>query len=190
MSTAPSSGRGRWLSYPLSAAAYAVPAAIAWMGVGTILRPIASYPLLLAVPGILYALCHGRNETLGLPRRPPGSIWQVPASWIAGRSQPARALIWGALLGPGFVTRNPYAGMWLMPVLVGLSQSLAIAGGVGGAHGLARALGILHNCRLACDPARAASWEPYQRWRRYDGMLLLLGAGAIAAYCFVLPWAH
>ncbi len=62
----------------------------------------------------------GRKLILAVPRRRrlPGSNWAVPSRWIAGRGNLGRTLIWGLTLGPGLMTRNSYAGMLLLPVLL------------------------------------------------------------------------
>lgn len=150
---------------------------------GTILRFM---PLL----ALVYAFGFGLVETLGLALQAPGFTWQVPAQWVRGSSG-VRALVWGIWLGPGLVTRNPYAGMWLLLFLLALSQNLLTALGTGMAigitHGGARALGVLSNRKCHTDPAApllilAGVW----RWKYFDGLALLLVAGALAAY--VLPW--
>lgn len=145
---------------------------------GALLRPLGAYPWLLALPASLYALRHGLAETLNFPLQPPGSRWQVPTTGI-GRWWPGPTLTWGMLLGPGLVTRNPYGGIWLLPFLIGLHRSLLLAALVGGTHGAARALGVLHNRRVACNVADTATWRPLWSWRLWDGMLLLAGAGAL-----------
>lgn len=100
-------------------------------------------------------------------------------------------MTWGTLLGPGLVTRNPYAGIWILPMLLVLHDNLttAVALGVmtGMVHGAARALGVVHNRKhmnASHDPLLilTAQW----RWRYMDGLVLLLTAGTLAAYIFSL----
>jgi hypothetical protein len=97
-----------------------------------------------------------------------------------------QTLIWGALLGPGLVTRNPYAGIWLLPLLLVLNQNLLTAVGagiaIGIAHGGARALGVLHNrkCMQVAQAHLLILGEQW-RWKYLDGLALLLAAGALAA---------
>jgi len=98
---------------------------------------------------------------------------------------------WGALLGPGLVTRNPYAGMWLVLLLIALNHSLftvlVLGMAVGIAHGGARALGVLSNRRhldTNCTHLLILGAQMY--WRFIDGLALLLAAGALAAYILSL----
>ncbi|MGH2532602.1 MAG: hypothetical protein ACRDJW_09875 [Thermomicrobiales bacterium] len=163
----------------LYVAAYAVPAAAIWVLVGALLRPLGERPWALASVAVIFTLRYGLAETLNLPLQSPGHRWQVPARWIRGRTRTKGVLTWGALLGPGLIARNPYAGMWLLPFVVSLDQSLLTAGLVGGTHGTARALGVLHNLRLDCNVADMTAWNAQWRWRLLDGVLLLVSAGAL-----------
>ena len=52
----------------------------------------------------------------GLP--PPGRGWQVPQTMLIDASPRRRLAVWGALLGPGLLTRNPFAGFGLLPFAV------------------------------------------------------------------------
>ncbi|HEX6683439.1 MAG TPA: hypothetical protein VF062_11615 [Candidatus Limnocylindrales bacterium] len=144
-------------------------------------------PLPNGIPTILavgYALAHGIAETLGLPLRAPGLGWEVPAAWLKGRGRAKRILIWGATLGPGLVTRNPYAGMWFVPLLLATTTAdpfpAAAAGAfIGLAHGTARAAGIIANrrgedCQL---PWRMTITRI--RFRLADGLCLLFAAGVV-----------
>lgn len=124
---------------------------------------------------------------LGLP--PPGTRWQVPQAMVAGTSPARRIAVWGSILGPGFLTRNPYAGFGLLPLAVAAAGSVrgavALAAAVGLAHGTGRALALLRDAR----PERAAAPDPMRivlasmRWRTLDGYALLVMAGAAAAAC-------
>lgn len=144
--------------------------------------------LLLA---LIYALVFGVLETLTLPFRQLSSSWQVPAQWLIGRSARAQTLIWGAALGPGLVTRNPYAGIWLLPVVLTINHSFLFDVGfgllIGAAHGTARAFSILRTSRNPdADGLRIVLTQ--WRWRVADGFLLLLGGGGFAAA--VLAMVH
>jgi hypothetical protein len=163
-------------------AAYTAPATATWVAIGMLLQPLSERPRALASLAALYALRYGLAETLDFPLQPPGLRWQVPARWIKGQPLALRVLTWGALLGPGLVTRNPYAGLWLVPFLVGLNGHLVVAGLVGAAHGGARALGVLHNHRRVCDMADVTTWQALWHWRLWDGALLLIGAGGLVGH--------
>ena len=100
---------------------------------------------------------------------------------LIGATSTRRVLVWGAILGPGFLTRNPYAGFGILPVLVvadgRLPAGIVIAGLVGAAHATGRA------CALLRDSSAPLS-EPFAlllrslRWRVLDGLALLTVAGA------------
>jgi hypothetical protein len=133
-----------------------------------------------------YAVVFGTCEVLRIPFRQLGLTWQVPAQWLRGRSATIRTLIWGACLGPGFVTRNPYAGMWVLPLLVALAPNwmaamlLGIA--IGLAHGSSRAVGILRNLSRLEEVCAPVMILKQMRWRFFDGSVLLLLAGSLAFY--------
>ena len=182
-----SSGRGRELGSGLYVAAYVLPAVAVWGMISIVLWPLGSIPGLISLAAWVYALGYGIVETVGLPIWRPSVPWQVPASWVAGRAPHVQALIWGATLGPGLLTRNPYAGMWLLPLLVAMRHSVLMALitgiAVGAAHGGARALGVLSNQRhldARFAPMAAIGWQ--WRWQLIDGMALLLAAGALTVY--------
>ena len=107
-----------------------------------------------------------------------------------------QTLIWGTTLGPGFVTKNPYAGMWLLPLLVALNHdvlmTITVAMAVGAVHGGARAIGVLRN-RKCIDmdvSAHLRILSAVSRWQYIDGLALLLAAGALGAYALSLLGAH
>jgi hypothetical protein len=135
----------------------------------------------------IYAACYGLTEVtgwLGLP--PPGRRWQVPQTMVVGVSGPRRILVWGSILGPGFLTRNPYAGFGLLPLVVatadGVRAAVILAAAIGLAHGTGRALALLRDARRgpAADPMRLVLTSMY--WRTFDGFALLVIAGvAISA---------
>jgi hypothetical protein len=110
-----------------------------------------------------------------------------------------RVLVWGAILGPGFLTRNPYAGFAMLLLAVaampGLAAGLALGAAIGVAHGGARAVALLRDVReLHQTPGdgRAAPGPVVTHldlllktvyWRRIDGAALLAFAvtAAVAA---------
>ena len=173
--------------------AYAVPAVAVWAALGAILGvlPLARLALVLTAA---YAACYGLVEVtdrLGgrIRLRPPGTRWQVPQEMVTGVSRRRRILVWGSVLGPGFMTRNPYAGFGLLPIAVAAAGSVrsaaALAAAAGLAHGTARALALLRDAR----PGRAAAPDPMRllltsmRWRLVDGVVLLVTAVAALAGC-------
>jgi hypothetical protein len=167
-------------------AAYVVPGAAAWAAVGLVLRV-----LVLAVPGLAtaavvaaaaYACGYGGAEVCGLPWPPaPGRRWQVPQGLMIGASGSRRVLVWGSILGPGFVTRNPYAGFGILPVLVAAASSvpagIVVAGLVGAAHAAGRAAALLRDSASPQDQPFALLLRSL-RWRVLDGFGLLAVAGA------------
>ena len=186
-----SSGRGYWLKIAFYLAAYVLPAAAVWSILGVVLWPVGAILGVVPLVACGYALAFGIAETFGLPLRVPSLAWQVPAQWIKGRSPMGQTAMWGALLGPGLVTRNPYAGMWLLPLLIALNHNLltamAIGMAVGAAHGGTRALGVLSNRRhmdASCSHLMILGVQ--LRWKYRDGLALLLVAGALAAYSLSL----
>jgi len=106
-----------------------------------------------------------------------------------------KTLTWGITLGPGLVTKNQYAGIWLLPLLVALNHSLfmtmTIGIAVGVAHGGARVLGVLSNRRyMDIEYAHLRILGAQFRWLYMDGLALLLAAGALAAYILSLMGVH
>jgi len=162
---------------------YMIPAALVWGAISIIVsRFLGVVPVLMLLLAWIYALSFGLIETLGLPLQSPSLAWQVPAHWLEKRSPAEQAILWGALLGPGLVTRNPYAGIWLLFLLPALNHGLltiALVGiGIGMAHGTARALGILWNRKQVNRMCTYASIIGAQlRWKYINGIALLIGAG-------------
>jgi hypothetical protein len=142
---------------------------------------MSEIPVMTAITA--YALLFGTFEILRVPVGPPSARWQVPSGWIRGRRPFVRAAIWGSTLGPGIVTRNPYAGMWLVLPLLALlpnPETGAVAGAlVGLAHGLGRALGIVANVRTLDSCSHIMMMGATIRWRLIDGFLSLLTAGVM-----------
>jgi hypothetical protein len=166
-----------------------------WAALGAVLGalPLAR-PALVLTAG--YAACYGVVEVtdrLGgrLRLRPPGTSWQVPQGMVTGVSRRRRILVWGSILGPGFMTRNPYAGFGVLPIAVAAAgnvrAAVTLAAATGLAHGTARALALLRDAR----PGRAAA-DPMalvltsMRWRTVDGLVLLVIAAAALAACIRL----
>jgi len=155
-------------------AAYAVPAVAVWGAIGLALGCLPlSRVALVALAG--YGLIYGAAEITGRPiLRAPGTGWQVPQAMLLGARPARRVLVWGALLGPGLATRNPYAGFGALPLAVaavrGPLAGLAAGAAVGAAHGTARAAALLRDVRelsaqrppgrVPSDPAMAASALP------------------------------
>jgi hypothetical protein len=165
--------------------AYALPAMGVWALLGAVFGGLdASITLPLA---IAYACSYGLIETLRLPVRTPSLSWQVPAKWILGRPFPTQIAAWGASLGPGLLTRNPYAGIWLLPLLLGLVDGPATGAilglFVGLGHGVARAVGVVRNARVRASDAAAhlAIMGSMLRWQLIDGLALLAIAGVLLA---------
>jgi hypothetical protein len=144
-------------------AAYALPAALTWMLLGLGVAAVAQSQAAASravlggaalVAALAYSGYYGVSEAVGRPGvRPPGRSWQVPQTMVIGASPRRRIVVWGAVLGPGFLTRNPYAGFGLLPLILiaaasfGWSAGLVVGAGVGIAHGTARALALLRDVR-------------------------------------------
>ncbi|HEX9033058.1 MAG TPA: hypothetical protein VF834_14555 [Streptosporangiaceae bacterium] len=194
-------------------AAYAMPGAAVWLVLGLVLAAGLHAIGLTAgalAAAVVYAGYYGVVEALGWPGLPPpGRRWQVPQTMLIGAAPARRVLVWGAILGPGFWTRNPYAGFGLLPVAVaampGPVPGLALGAAIGAAHGAARAVALLRDVRdLRETPAMAMSPAPGAGsaasaltsgegvathldlllktvyWRRLDGVVLLAVAAAAA----------
>jgi hypothetical protein len=181
---APSSVRGRVLFGASLIGAHVAPAAAVWAALGALLALVPQLVAVIAV--VVYAMLHGLAETLDLRLDAPGINWQVPSSWLRGRRLAAHVAIWGTTLGPGLVTRNPYAGMWFILfalAAVDRPELGAVIGAiVGVVHGTARALGILANHADRYSPE--LPWRmmiTQMRVRLADGIGLLAAAGAIVA---------
>jgi hypothetical protein len=104
----------------------------------------------------------------------PGRRWQVPKSFVTGASPRRRILVWGALLGPGFATRNPFAGFTALPIAVAAFGNLRVGSlvalGVGVAHATARALAMLRDAQTADEMDYMRSVLRSMYWRKYDGV--------------------
>lgn len=177
-------------------AAYLAPAALVWGAVGLVLCVL---PLGMAATFLLliYGLGYGAIETAGAAWPPaPGRRWQVPQDLVIGASRGRRMLIWGALLGPGFATRNPYAGFGALPLLVAaaargaggsLGAAVALAALTGAAHAAGRGAALLRDAGRRPDDPFAVLLRS-ARWRVADGYALLAVAGA--ALVSALMWVR
>ena len=177
--------RGRCYWVITLIATHALPSGAVWALLGFGLAALHEAHAAL-VAAAVYALVLGTSEVLSLPLHAPSSKWQVPRSWVGPHHPfPRQAIIWGVTLGPGLLTRNAYASMWVaVPLLAACDSPQAglVAGlAVGLAHGAGRASGIAHNALRLPGNVHAAMLR-YFSWRIIDGeALLILGACAAAA---------
>jgi hypothetical protein len=133
-----------------------------------------------------YAICYGATEVAGRRwPRAPGTSWQVSQAMVLNAPAWRRILIWGSMLGPGFATRNPYAGFWLLPLLVasarGVGPAAVLGAAIGMAHGTGRALALLRDAGPSAGADPMATLLTSMRWRVLDGVVLLVIAGAASA---------
>ena len=168
-------------------AAYVLPAIIVWMTLGLLvnLLPLSAVALvLMAGYGVLYGVPEAGGRTRPAP---PGSRWQVPSEWVRGVSRRRRFVVWGSLLGPGFATRNPYAGFWLLPLAVAavgnIGYGVVLAAAIGAAHSTGRALGLLRDVKEVEVNSYLQSTLRSMYWRMADGLALLAVAGAAVITC-------
>ena len=146
------------------------------------LLPLSTIALILMAG---YGVFYGVLEADGRARpAPPGSRWQVPSEWVRGVSRRRRLMVWGSLLGPGFATRNPYAGFWLLPLAVAavgnIGYGVLLAAAIGAAHSTGRALGLLRAGPDVDVHSYLQSTLRSMYWRMADGLALLAAAGAAA----------
>lgn len=164
----------------------ATPGAAAWALLGWLLSLSSVGVRWRLWPLLAYAVVFGMAEVLEVPLRVPGRRWQVPSTWIQ-RGRWSQAATWGALLGPGLLTINPFASMWLLPLtLYSLGRPILGAGvgaAAGAVHGLARARGVETNAkRLAkLDLSDLLVKGPRVR-RQLDGAILLCSAGLVVGF--------
>lgn len=165
---------------------FAIPAFIVWGLVSTVLHFAAdSIGLRVVIAGV--AVIVGSLEAAGRRVAIFSSGWQVPSTWIHNKAYWLRCLIWGAFLGPGFLTRNPLAGTWVLTAsLIPLTHAFGmpaflIGGIIGVAQSSGRVVGITRQIRYrGIDHLKGIIRE--MRARRIDGLLLvLLGAVLIAS---------
>ena len=137
-----------------------------------------------------YGVFYGVLEAGGRARpAPPGSRWQVPSEWVRGVSRRRRFVVWGSLLGPGFATRNPYAGFWVLPLAVAavgdVGYGVVLAAAIGAAHSTGRAIGLLRDVKDVDANSYLQSTLRSMYWRTADGFALLAVAGVA-----VITYAH
>jgi hypothetical protein len=134
------------------------------------------------VAAAVYGCGYGAAEVFGLRwPGPPGRRWQVPQDLLIGSSGARRLVVWGTILGPGFLTRNPYAGFGMLVLVAASTGSLpaaiVVAAIIGVTHAVGRAVALLRD-------TATAQLEPFAlllrslRWRVLDGIALLVVAGA------------
>jgi hypothetical protein len=162
---------------------------VSWLalGLGLAALPLTGVALVAAV---VYGCYYGGTELAGRRGLPvPGRRWQVPQSMMINASPRRRILVWGAILGPGFLTQNPYAGFGLLPIAVaamrvaGGGACLALAAVIGLAHGTGRAAALLRDVRRGVLASAADQLDVLLKtvyWRRFDGAALLAVAAAAA----------
>ncbi|MGI8447988.1 MAG: hypothetical protein ACR2MP_12575 [Streptosporangiaceae bacterium] len=169
---------------------YVVPAVAIWALAGLALNilPVST----AATAAILaYTAYYGLLEANGRARpAPPGTSWQVPSSWVLDVPRWRRIFVWGTVLGPGFATRNPYAGFALLLLVVAavgnVTQAVVLAAMLGAAHGTGRSLGLLRDARGidAANYLDAVLKSMY--WRTVDGYGLIMIGGATVFACLQL----
>lgn len=165
---------------------------MSWLALGLCLAALPLTGVALAA-AVAYGGYYGGLELAG--RRGlavPGRRWQVPQSMMINATPRRRVLVWGAILGPGFLTQNPYAGFGLLPVAVaamraaGTGACLALAAAIGLAHGTARAAALLRDVRRGPSASATDHLDVLLKtvyWRRLDGVALLAVAAAAAVVC-------
>lgn len=166
--------------------AYALPAAATWAVAGLALSALRLAITALAsaalIAAAVYGSGYGAAEVRGAAWPPaPGRRWQVPQDLLIGASRKRRVLVWGVILGPGFLTRNPYASFGVLPVLVAATGSFPagiwIAALIGAAHAAGRAVALLRDSASQPDQPFTLLLRSL-RWRVLDGLALLAVAGA------------
>jgi len=171
-----------------------VPAGLSWALLGAALGWLpGSDAALILIPA--YALFYGLAEARGLVfPAPPGTTWQVPSAWVLNTPRWRRTMIWGSLLGPGFATRNPYAGFGFLVLAVaaagGLRHAVLLAAAIGVAHGTGRAAALLRGLREADGGSYLRSMMRSMYWRAFDGYALLAVAGLSVTVCLHHFWLY
>jgi hypothetical protein len=147
------------------------------------LIPVANAALIVI---LLYGGYYGAieaTERIGLSA--PGSNWQIPQRFVIGVPRARRVLVWGSILGPGFATRNAFAGFALLPIAIATVGNVAAGVGLGAAigfaHGAGRATALVRDARQAATIDYLELTLKKMRWRMIDGYLLMLIAGVSVA---------
>jgi hypothetical protein len=108
--------------------------------------PVAHAAVVIAA---IYGCGYGAAELWGLPWPAPGRRWQVPQDLLIGAGGRPRLVVWGTILGPGFLTRNPYAGFGMLLLLAAsigsLPAAVIVAAAIGAAHAGGRAFALLRD---------------------------------------------
>jgi hypothetical protein len=161
--------------------AYAIPAIASWALLGLVLNlgPLSQLAVALVVAyGAYYGFIEATSRR-GLPA--PGRQWQVPAKWVINVPARRRIMVWGALLGPGFATPNPYAAFGLLPLLIAsmgrVSEGVAVAVTVGLLHSASRAMALFRDVRDIDSADYMHSVLKSIHWRTIDGLELLVVTG-------------
>jgi hypothetical protein len=179
----PPPGRGCWPYRSWVLLAFAVPAAIVWAGIGLALAALLPQET-ARWAAVAYATVYGILEVVGRRGRAPTTRWQVPAPWVRHRHESVNVLVWGALLGPGLLTRNPYASIWMLALLLASlghpPVAAAVGAGAGLVHGGSRALGVLRELRPGGIPDYSTFVARGITWRVADGATLVAVAALVA----------
>lgn len=166
-------------------AAFLGPGTLAWAMIAWLIAESGLPTSVWGVATLVYGAAFGVIQISGHRLQPPQIRWQVPSTWVRHRARIANNLVWGAILGPGLLTKNPFAGMWALPLLLGLGGSPTVAGSlVGLVHSATRVAGIVMSASGEIDPISPVAWRPYFHWRYVDGLLLLAVAGGLIAAFF------
>jgi hypothetical protein len=178
---------GRFRRHLSAVSVYALAGAAGWAVLGAVLGVL---PLQLAalIAVMAYGAYYGPVEALGgrgVP--PPGSRWQVPQVLVRNASRRRKLFIWGGILGPGFLTRNPYAGFGMLVALAALAGSawlgLMVAAAIGACHGAGRALAMLRDARRASGLEYLNAVAKSLYWRHCDGFaLVVIAATMLSGY--------
>ena len=129
----------------------------------------------------VYGCGYGLAEVTGRHWPAPGRRWQVPQDLLIGAGGTRRLVIWGAVLGPGFLTRNPYPGFGMLVLLAAAAgrwpAAVIVAAAIGAAHAGGRGIALLRDSKTGQHDPFALVLRSL-RWRALDGMALLAVAGA------------
>lgn len=169
--------------------AYALSGAVVWAPVGLLVNVVSLRPIGLIVT-VIYGVCYGLPEAMGKTLlRSPGTAWQVPDSFVRNRPRAWRVIVWASLLGPGFVTRNPYSGFGVLPIALASVGSakvgIVLGTAVGIAHGGGRGAALLRSANTIAVDDYLDSVLRSLRWRVADGFILLVLAAIAAAVCIL-----
>jgi hypothetical protein len=161
--------------------AYGVPGAAVWAAVGGALNLLDATAVALSVV-MCYSVAYGAMEWFRIPGlSAPGRTWQVPQGLVKGTQRSRRLVVWGLLLGPGFLTRNPYAGFGFLVLAVAtpanVGKGVLVGAAIGGGHGVARGAALIRDARRAADVDFMNAARASLQWRAVDGFVLLVGSG-------------